>query len=111
MIIKNKTNGKILSENAVKAKTYKQRAFGLLLAKKAATMIFQTRFGIHTLFMKYPIDVLVLDKENKIAALKRDLKPNRIFVWNIKHDTIIELPAGIIQNSSSNIGDQILVTT
>jgi uncharacterized membrane protein (UPF0127 family) len=109
MVIKNQIKNTILSESAVKAETFTQKTFGLILSKKPNSMIFQTRFGIHTFFMKYPIDVLVLNKENKVATLKNNLKPNRIFVWNIKHDNIIELPEGTIKKTATRIGDHILV--
>ena len=104
MVIKNKTTGKILATDAIKAETYFQKTFGLIFSKPK-TMIFRTRFGIHTFFMRYPIDVLVLDKENKVAAIKENLKPNRIFLWNIKHEILIEFPPETLPQTK--IGDQI----
>lgn len=69
---------------------------GLLGAKKPYGVFFNTRFGIHTFFMKFPIDVLVLDKEHKAVMLKKSLKPYRIFLWNPKFDKVLELPEGTI---------------
>ena len=109
MVIKNETKKTTLSESAVFAKTFKQKAFGLLLAGKTDAMIFQTRFGIHTFFMKYPIDVLVLDEDNKIAVLKKKLKQNRIFVWNPKYNTVIELSEGIIEKTQTTYADTVLL--
>jgi uncharacterized membrane protein (UPF0127 family) len=105
MTIKNESKETILSSHLVIAKTWKQKAFGLIIAKKGTSMLFKTRSGIHTFFMRYPIDVLVLDKENKVAALKHELKPNRIFLWNIKYTTIIEFQSGTLDKT--NIGDKI----
>ena len=105
MVIKNETNNTTLAKSAITAKSLKQKTFGLIVHTIPTTMIFQTRYGIHTFFMKYPIDVLVLDKNKKVAAIKENLKPNRIFTWNTKHDTVIEFPSGTL--NKTNIGDQI----
>ena len=71
--------------------------------KKA--LVFKTRFGIHTFFLKLPIDVIVLDKNKKAVIIKRSLKPNRIFFWNIMYDTVVELPKNSIQISKTEEGD------
>jgi uncharacterized membrane protein (UPF0127 family) len=105
MTIKNESTGAILSDNTIVAKTWKQKTFGLILAKKGSSMLFKTRSGIHTFFMKYPIDVLVLDKDSKVVDLKHELKPNRIFIWNVKYDTIIEFPPKTL--GKTNISDKI----
>ena len=68
-------------------------------------MIFHTRFGLHTLFMKYPIDVIILDKQKKVAKLKKKLVPNKFFVWKPVYPLVIELPAGSITKSKTEIGD------
>ena len=68
-------------------------------------MLLKTRFGIHTFGMKYTIDVLVLDKQNRVIALKENLKPNRIFLWNFNYETVLELPYGTIKETKSEIGD------
>lgn len=107
MVIKNKTKNKTLSENATEAKTFLQKSFGLIRESKGTAMIFQTRFGIHTFFMQYPIDVLILDKENKIVAMKENLQSNKLFVWDLNFDKVIELPAGTINQSSTEIHDKI----
>jgi uncharacterized membrane protein (UPF0127 family) len=102
MTIKNDSKNSVLSTHAVIAKTWKQKTFGLILAPKGTAMLFKTRSGIHTFFMKYPIDVLVLDKDNKVVAVKHELKPNRIFLWNVKYDTIIEFPNKTLDKTSIN---------
>lgn len=68
-------------------------------------MLLKTRFGIHTFGLKYPIDVLILNKQNYVVAMKEKLKTNRIFVWNIKYETVLELPYGVIKKSITRIGD------
>ncbi len=66
-------------------------------------MLFYTRWGIHTFGMKYPIDIIVLDNQQKIIQIKYDLKPNRIFFWNPKYSSIIELPTELTKLKMNEI--------
>jgi len=79
-------------------KSLRQASLGLLAAVEAYPVFFKTRFGIHTFFMKYSIDVLILDKAGRVIALKENLKPFRIFLWNPLFDRVIELPKGTIES-------------
>ncbi len=104
-MIKNKTNSKIVSENARVAVSFSDKIFGMILEKNSQGLIFESRFGIHTFFMKKPIDVLILDKNNRVGQIKKSLKPNRIFLWNPVFSKIIELPEGSLERSGTKKGD------
>ena len=94
----------------IKAKLFssiKDRGIGLIGKKKAEPALFYTRLGIHTIGMSFPIDVLVLDKNNKVAKLKENLKPNSLFFWPIKYDAVLELPAGFIKSLRLEVGSKI----
>lgn len=82
-----------------------EKIFGLVGQKKPEAIIFFTRFGIHTFFMQFYIDVLILDKSKKVMSLKENLKPNRVFFWNPKYNTVLELPSGSIKKSKTQAGD------
>lgn len=107
MIIKNHTKQRILVTDAKLLKTEKERAIGLIGSKKPKSILFETRFGIHTFFMKFPIDVIILDDNKKVVAIKESLKSNRIFMWNPKYKTVIELPEGMIKKSGTTVYDKI----
>jgi uncharacterized membrane protein (UPF0127 family) len=107
MVIRNVTKNAVLADNAIFAKSFKHKAFGLILASKGTSMIFQTRFGIHAFFMKYPIDVLILNNQNTVMIAKQTIKPNHLFLWNPTYSIVIELPAGTIETSQTTITDSI----
>lgn len=88
-------------------KSIKGKIIGLIGQKKAFPVLIKTRFGIHTFFLKFPIDVLILDKDNKTVKIKKNLKPNRIFLWNPKFNRIIELPEGEIEKKKIKTGNVI----
>ena len=67
------------------------KAIGLIGAKKARPVLLKTRFGIHTFGVRFPIDVIVLDNDSRVMKISKNLHPDRIFVWNPRYDTVLEL--------------------
>ena len=63
--------------------------------------------GIHTIGMRFPIDVIFLDKRNVAIAVKRNLPPNRFTQLYIKATRVLELPAGILSATKTEVGDVI----
>ncbi|HVZ67033.1 MAG TPA: DUF192 domain-containing protein [Patescibacteria group bacterium] len=105
-MVRNITKNTILSQNVRKALSFKDNAFGMIDGKNGSGLIISTHFGIHTFFMKFPIDVIVLDKNKKVQKLKT-VKPWQIFVWNPKFSVVIELPNGIIRKTKTEVGDRL----
>jgi len=60
--------------------------------------------AIHTLGMKWPIDVIFLDKNYRVRKVAADLLPWRIAIcWTAA--SVLELPAGVLLRSGTQIGD------
>lgn len=56
--------------------------------------------SIHTYFMKEDIDVLLLDQNNRILFINRNVKKNKVLFFHTKKKSnILELPS----NSSINL--------
>jgi uncharacterized protein len=89
------------------AKSIVSRTKGLIGDRRIEPLFLQTRFGIHTFGMKKPIDVVIVDDENKVRDLKKRLRPGRIFVWNPKFKNVLELPNGFISDQGIQKGDVI----
>jgi len=49
--------------------------------------------GVHTFFMRFAIDVLVLDRECRVVAVINEMKPNRMSLVYARGATVLELPA------------------
>lgn|GEM_PF-1530341 len=88
-------------------KTHKERALGLIPFEKAFPALFITRFGIYTFGMKFPIDVLILNKENKVVKISENLKPGNLFFWPPKYNKVLELPEGFIKRNKIKTGDKV----
>lgn len=83
------------------ANTPLEKLIGLIGKKNIQQGItFKTRLGIHTLFMREPIDVLLLDENHQILAMRQNLSPWRIWIWGTKTRIVVELPAGFIKKKN-----------
>lgn len=88
-------------------KSWKDKTVGLLGSKKPHPVLLHTRFGIHTFGMRYPIDVIVLDKAQTIKKVQTNIVPNKLFFWNPSFDTVLELPNGMIGELGLKVGMKI----
>ncbi len=92
-----------------RAKNIGEKVIGLIGKDKSTSLMIKTHFGIHTFGVKFPIDVLILNKKNKIVLLKKNLMPGRIFLWNPVYDKVLELPQRTIDKKKIKINDLIEV--
>lgn len=107
MVVLNKTRKTTLTKNLKEAKSFMDSFFGLLRQSNPRSLLFKTRFGIHTFCLKVPIDVIVLDSKFRVVKLQESLKPNRLFFWNPKYNLVIELSEGTINKSKTQIKDSL----
>lgn len=107
MKILNTTKNKTIADDAQEPSSLLSKSIGLIGAKKARPLILKTRFGIHTFGVRFPIDVLVLDTDGRVVGTKKNLQPQRIFFWNPKYGTVIELTAETIDRTKTSVGDKL----
>ena len=80
------------------ANTFFKKLIGLIGKKKIKKgMFFPKTRGIHTFFMKDDIDIIMINKENKIIYFKKNVSKNKIIVKKKAYNTI-ELPKNTINN-------------
>jgi len=110
MRIINKTNSFVVAEEAIVANTPFKRMKGLLgrkELKESQALVLDPCNSIHTFFMRFPIDILFLDKNNKIIKTISCLKPFRLTSIYFNSAFAIELPSGKIQSLSIRKGDNL----
>jgi uncharacterized membrane protein (UPF0127 family) len=106
----NRASGKELAANLTVADTLFSRAKGLLGKKslpQGEGLLITPCKGVHTFLMKFPIDVVFLDEENRIIESLTDFKPHRMTKVLLACSSVLELPAGTVRASDSIIGNQI----
>jgi len=110
MKITNKTKNKLLAENAAVARGFFERLKGLLGREKLGqgeALIIERCNAIHSFFMSFAIDVIFLDQNNKVVGLSSDFRPWQFSALYWKAKSVVELPVGVINKSSTQIEDEL----
>lgn len=63
--------------------------------------------AIHTFWMRFPIDVVFLDKDLTVRKAFRGVKPFHQIVCCFSAKGVLELPEGTIERAHIRIGDRI----
>lgn len=76
---------------------------------KGHALIITACNSIHMLFMKFPIDVVFIDRDNKVVGLSEAIKPYAFSPIFWKASCAIELPVGTIRSTQTARGDQLRI--
>ncbi len=113
MPIINLTKETWLATKVRKADNFLTRLVGLLkrthLGPEEALWLMPSK-GIHTIGMKFPIDVVFLTKRNEVIGLISGLAPYRISAVHLRGYSVIELPNGTIKKSHTELGDKLEIS-
>ncbi len=112
MPIVNTTKGINLQQRVTVAGNFFARLVGLLGTVKPdpqKAFYIDPCMGLHTLGMKYPIDVVFLNSERKVIKLLPNLSPNRITRIMLSAKCAIELPPNTLSRDLFQIGDQLKI--
>lgn len=107
----NKTRKTVVAANYVLCTSTLSKAHGLMFSKKK-NIIFAFKneriVPLHMLFVFFPIDVLFLDKNKKVVDIKKNFLPWTFYTPKNKAMYVVELEAGTVIKSKTNISDVIL---
>jgi len=109
LFVTQKSSKRLISSDVIIASSFVDRLLGLINPHLPRYLVFRTHFGIHTLFLSLPIDVLVLDSKGKIVQMAKKLPPYRLFFYHPKHSTVIEMPQNTISQLQLGINDKISI--
>ena len=113
MKIINQTKGSILADKATLAANFYQRAIGLLGPDHLAAgeaLIIKPCNSVHTFFMRFPIDVIFVDKQYQVVQTISGLKPFRISSIHWSSALVIELPVATIQQTCTSSQDTLTIS-
>ncbi|MHB8781330.1 MAG: DUF192 domain-containing protein [Candidatus Geothermincolia bacterium] len=63
--------------------------------------------SVHTFGMRYPIDVIFLDREGRVLRVIGRLRPRRMTLPVWRAATALELPAGTAESTGTRPGDRL----
>ena len=105
--------GSPLATDAQIAQSLRQRMVGLLgrTAMPAGEgLIFPHCHSIHTIGMRMAIDVVFVDAQWRVVALRPTLTPGRVVLPVRGAWGVVELGVGAIARAGVQLGDQLLLT-
>lgn len=109
----NVTREKILADSLDVADTFTKSMMGLMgksCLEKGRGLWIKPCQSIHTFWMRFPIDVLFLDKQGVVVHFIESMKPFRVSRHVLKARSVLELPAWSIKKSGTQMGDCIEVS-
>jgi uncharacterized protein len=110
--VRNQDTGAVVATYARVAGNLRSRMVGLLGRKgmdPSEALIFPHNWSIHTLFMRFAIDVIFLDKKGRVRKVVRRMPPFR-FAWSPGSQDTIELVGGALDGSDIQVGHKIEIT-
>lgn len=109
MPVINATRKTWLATKVRKADNFLTRLIGLLkrsnLGPEEALWLMPSK-GIHTIGMKFPIDVVFLNRSNTVVGIVQGMAPCRLSGIHFTSYSVLELPKGTIKKSRTEVGDQ-----
>ncbi len=108
MIITNTSRQTVIGESIEVAETASQKVKGLLGRDgldQGHGLLFKGAGSLHTLFMRFPIDIIYTDKQRKVVKTANAVRPWKLVAAPLRCDCAIELPAGAITASNTQVGD------
>ena len=112
MKIFNKTKNTVIASNAAIAKSSFARMKGLLgregLSSNEALVILQCPC-IHMFFMRFGIDVIFVDKYDKVVGLVEKIQPFQFSPFFYSASYAIEVSEGTIHSTQTAVGDEIKI--
>jgi uncharacterized membrane protein (UPF0127 family) len=63
--------------------------------------------GVHTFAMRFPIDVVYLDRDKVVVHLEENLKPWRLAPLRMRAASVLELPRQALHATGTVVGDEI----
>jgi uncharacterized membrane protein (UPF0127 family) len=102
-------NGAVIGESIGEAEGVWGSFKGLMFVKSLPDghgLIFRPARGIHTNFMRFPIDLVFFDRDRRVTRVRAKMVPWRLDFTNAAG--VIELPAGAAAAKDVRPGDQLI---
>lgn len=108
-IVRNERTGHVIGDRVEDAAGLWGSFKGLMFRKSIPDgygLVFRPARGIHTNFMRFPIDLIYFDKENRVSKVRPAMKPWR---WDFTNAAgVIEMNPGSAQAADLRPGDQLV---
>lgn len=108
MRIINTTRNTVIATQCAEARSFLARLRGLMGhpgLQPGEGLLIDPCSSVHSFFMRFPIDVLFVDRTHTVVGVTPEMAPNRPYAGARRARYVIELPAGTIAASNTHVGD------
>lgn len=113
MRITNRTRQTTLATRAHRATSFLDRLRGLMFVPalpEGGGLLLEPESSIHTFFMRFPLDVVYLDRTYCVVRLAHQMPPSRLGpIYTKGCHAILELPPGVLVASTTQVGDELVL--
>jgi uncharacterized membrane protein (UPF0127 family) len=110
--VENTTRDTVVAQRCRVAESLVQRVFGLHLLPELSEdegLLLPGATTIDTTFMRYPIDLVFVDRSVRVTRTVHALRPWRMVLRTAGGSDCIELPAGALTRSGTEPGDTLVL--
>lgn len=103
-------SGNTIVERVVVARRFDERFFGLMGRRRPGPgygMLFPRCRCIHTCFMRFPLDLVFLDADNRVRRIARGVKPWRTVCGPAGVSSVLEVETGWLSADALKEDDRI----
>ena len=100
----------IISTKVEIANTFFKRFLGLMGRKnmeREEALVIKPCNNVHMFFMRFAIDVVFVDRDDKICYIQENLKPGQISKYVFDAIYVVELPVDSVKEKNIKIGDKL----
>ena len=111
--IENATRGSTVADTCRVAGSMRERIFGLHLLPELQDgegLLLPGATTIDTTFMRYPIDLVFLDRSRRVTRVVAGMRPWRMVLSGGGGHDCLELPSGAAAQSDTRVGDELRFT-
>ena len=108
MIIRNTSRNTVVGGTIEVVETAAQKVKGLLGRdglEEGHGLLFKGAGSLHTLFMRFPIDIIYTNKQGKVTKTAKAVRPYKLVAAPLRCYYAVELPVGAITASNTQVGD------
>lgn len=112
--IVNETRGTLVAQDVQVADGVWSRFWGLMGRRRlpeGGGLLLKPSSSIHTAFMRFPIDVVFLDRELRVVKVVPEMKPFRVTMAFGGAHSALELNAGAAARAQVEADDQLVLTS
>ncbi|GAC1533837.1 MAG: hypothetical protein NVS2B17_02020 [Candidatus Velthaea sp.] len=109
-VLANASTGNVIADRLERPTTWLKRNIGLIgrpALERGEGLWLERCWGIHTVGVRFPLDVLFLGDDFRVVGFARCVQPGRLALINAFSKHVIEMPAGTLDAADVLVGDRV----